>query len=87
MPTGQCSRCWRDRKNDLGRSDGRLPRPVQDRQPIKAVLNQDEDLVIVRCDLGGIGNGKIDLDEEIRVVSESEFGSELETSTTDWEVL
>jgi len=53
----------------------------------KAVLNQDEDLVIVRCDLGGIGNGKIDLDEELGVVSESEFGSELETSTTDWEVL
>lgn len=53
----------------------------------KAVLNQDEDLVIVRCDIGGIGNGRIDLDEEIRVVSESEFGSELETSTTDWEIL
>lgn len=53
----------------------------------KAVLNQDEDLVIVRCDIGGIGNGRIDLDEEIRVVNESEFGSGIETSITDWEVL
>lgn len=52
----------------------------------KAVLNQDEDLVIVRCDLGGIGNGKIDLDEELAVVDD-EFGCEADREAIDWEVL
>lgn len=52
----------------------------------KAVLNQDEDLVILRYDLGGIGNGKIDLDEELGVVDD-EFGCEADREANDWEVL
>lgn len=52
----------------------------------KAVVTEDDDLLIRMFSISEIGSGILDLDEELGVVDD-EFGSEADRQAIDWEVL
>jgi len=52
----------------------------------KAVVTEDEDLLIRMFSLSELRGGILDLDEELAVVVE-EFGCEADRQAIDWEVL
>jgi len=52
----------------------------------KAVVTEDEDLLIRMFSLSELRGGILDLDEELAVVDE-EFGCEADRQAIDWEVL
>lgn len=52
----------------------------------KAVVTEDEDLLIRMFSISEISGGILDLDEELAVVDE-EFGCEADREANDWEVL
>lgn len=52
----------------------------------KAVVTEDEDLLIRMFSISEISGGILDLDEELAVVDE-EFGCEADREAIDWEVL
>lgn len=52
----------------------------------KTYITPDDELLIVVCNIGGIGDGKIDLDTDGWPAKEM-FGSQRDQDATDWEVV
>lgn len=53
----------------------------------KTYVTPDDELLIVMCNIGGIGGGKIDLDTDGYPVTELVFGRQCDRDATDWEVV
>lgn len=52
----------------------------------KTYVTPDDELLIVVCNIGGIGDGKIDLDTDWWP-ADAMFGSQRDKDATDWEVV
>lgn len=75
---------WEEVKEDFGDQSRIASRSLG--YGYKAVVTEDDDLLIRMFSISEIGSGILDLDEELGAVDD-EFGSEADRQAIDWEIL